>query len=381
VIIARFLGPADFGHTTAIGTLLMLASAITLSFQLVCAKFVARNDNLAGKAQVYRNLRRRAWLVGIALGTALVVLSAPLSNYLRLPNAWLVVLLAAGIAFYVPLGVKRGGLQGTYAFTRLSSNFILEVAVKLVGTLVLMEAGMGVNGAVAALAISVVASYFYPLRDRLLEPTPAGSIPASFGEGIQAIVFFIGQVLINNIDIILVKHLFHPQDAGLYAAASLVGRVVYLASWSVVSAMLPFSAGQKSREKNSSLLIVPLLLVLFINLVFILVMQFLPELVLRMVFGSSFSSVAPLLVLYAAATSAYALSVVLIVFEMSQRIANTGWLQLVFAGLVIAGISIFHSSLREVIVVQMVVRVGLLIAVTFPFFRAKHAITELQEAA
>jgi O-antigen/teichoic acid export membrane protein len=381
VIIARFLGPADFGHTTAIGTLLMLASAITLSFQLVCAKFVARNDDLAGKAEVYRNLRRRAWMVGIALGTALVLLSAPLSNYLRLPNPWLVILLAAGIAFYVPLGVKRGGLQGTYAFTRLATNFILEVAVKLIATLALIEGGMGVNGAVAALAISVIVSYFYPVRDVLLEPEPAGSIPASFGEGMQAIVFFIGQVLINNIDIVLVKHLFHPEDAGLYAAASLVGRVVYLASWSVISAMFPVSAGQKTRAKNASLLVIPLLLVLFINVGFILAMQFVPELVLRTVFGTSFSSVAPLLALYAAATAAYSLSVVLIAFEMSQRIANTGWLQLVFAGLVIAGISMFHTTLREVIVVQLVVRVSLLIAVTVPFFRAKDSIAAFPEAA
>jgi O-antigen/teichoic acid export membrane protein len=381
VIIARLLGPADFGHTTAVGTLLMLASALTLSFQLVCAKFVARNDSLAGKAEVYRNLRRRAWLVGIALGTALLALSAPVSSYLRLPSPWLIVLLAAGITFYVPLGVKRGGLQGTYAFGRLSFNYIVEVAVKLLGTWLLVEGGWGVTGAVAALALSVILCYFVPIRDGLLEPEPAGSIPASFGEGMQAIVFFIGQVLINNVDILMVKHLFHPQDAGLYAAASLVGRVVYLASWSVISTMFPFSAGQRARAKYPAFLVMPLLLVLFINIAFILVMQFVPELVLRTVFGAAFASVAPLLVLYAAATSVYSLSVVLIAFEMSQRIANTAWLQLVFAGLVITGITLFHASLHEVIVVQLVVRVGLLIAVTLPFFRSQHALTELQEAA
>jgi O-antigen/teichoic acid export membrane protein len=381
LLIARLLGPADFGHTTAIGTLLMLASAITLSFQLVCAKVVARNETVAGKAEVYRSLRQRGWIVGFVLGTALILLSAPLSNYLRLPSSSLVILLGAGIAFYVPLGVKRGGLQGTYAFGRLSGNLILEVVVKLVGALVLVEAGWGVNGAVAALALSIVISYFYPLRDRLLEPEPAGSIPASFGEGMQAIVFFVGQVLINNIDIVLVKHWFHPEDAGLYAAASLVGRVVYLASWSVISAMFPISAGQKAREKNAALLVVPLLLVLFISLGFILIMQFAPGPVLRILFGISFSSVAPLLALYAAASSAYSLSVVLIAFEMSQRIANTGWLQLVFAGLVIAGISIFHATLRQVIVVQLVVRVCLLIAVASPFFSAKHTLSRVQEAA
>ena len=33
-------------------------------------------------------------------------------------------------------------------------------------------------------------------------------VPIAFGEGLQAIVFFSGQVIINNFDIILVKHFF-----------------------------------------------------------------------------------------------------------------------------------------------------------------------------
>src|ERR1700746_4132832 len=41
VATARLLGPTGFAHATAVYTLLMLASAITLSFQVVCAKYVA----------------------------------------------------------------------------------------------------------------------------------------------------------------------------------------------------------------------------------------------------------------------------------------------------------------------------------------------------
>src|SRR5512141_3161545 len=73
IAVARLLGPAAFGHAAAAVTLLMLVSAITLSFQLVCAKFVARNETDAGKASVYSTLTRRAWRVGIALGSALIL--------------------------------------------------------------------------------------------------------------------------------------------------------------------------------------------------------------------------------------------------------------------------------------------------------------------
>src|SRR5215470_16838633 len=44
VVTARMLGPTGFAHATAVYTLLMLASALTLSFQVVCAKYIASHD-------------------------------------------------------------------------------------------------------------------------------------------------------------------------------------------------------------------------------------------------------------------------------------------------------------------------------------------------
>ena len=66
-------------------------------------------------------------------------------------------------------------------------------------------------------------------------------------------------------------------------------------------------------------------------------------------------------------TIIYTLSVVMITYEMSYKIANTSWVQLAFSGVVIAGICQFHSSLRQVIMVQLVLMIGLLIFVALPF--------------
>jgi O-antigen/teichoic acid export membrane protein len=134
IAVARLLGPAAFGHAAAAVTLLMLVSAITLAFQLVCAKFVARNETAGGKVQVYSTLLRQAWIVGIVIGSALTLCSGLVAQYLHLPSRSLVILLASGVAFYVPLGVRRGGFQGVCAFSRLTSNFILEALVKFGGS-------------------------------------------------------------------------------------------------------------------------------------------------------------------------------------------------------------------------------------------------------
>ena len=384
VAVARLLGPAAFGHAAAAVTLLMLVSAITLSFQLVCAKFVARNESDAGKASVYSTLTRRAWRVGIALGSALILCSGLVARYLNLPSPWIVILLALGIAFYIPLGVKRGGLQGTCTFSRLSWNFIIEAVAKFVGALLLIHFGYGVFGAVAAISFSVVLAYFFPSVPQELKVHATRQLPASFGEGMQAIVFFTGQVVINNVDILLVKHFFSSDQAGIYAAIALVGRVIYLSSWSVVSAMFPVSAGAKPKDENNSVLVVPLVIVLMIALVFIVGLAMFPEPVLRAVFGSGFQiggGMDGLLSLYAAATGCYSLGVVLMAYEMSRKIANTGWMQLAISGAIFVGINLFHNTLREVVVVQLVLMVVLLMIVSLPFFRTARNSVGLGEAA
>src|SRR5689334_25351145 len=71
VLTARMLGPTGFAHATAVYTLLMLTSAITLSFQVVCAKYVASHNTAEDKGTIFASLHLRAWMAGIAIGLLL----------------------------------------------------------------------------------------------------------------------------------------------------------------------------------------------------------------------------------------------------------------------------------------------------------------------
>ncbi|HZQ91973.1 MAG TPA: hypothetical protein VFA60_09290 [Terriglobales bacterium] len=370
VSIARMLGPEGFGHASAAVTLLMLISAITLSFQLVCAKFVARNCTVPAQAAVYHLLQRRAWVVGLLLAAGLALGSPLVAGYLKLPTPAIVILLAAGIAFYPALGAKRGALQGTLAFGKLAGNMVLETAAKFVAAVLLVAAGYGVMGAVGAVTVSIVLAFLIPPPGNLRR---SGEVtePPSFGEGMQAIVFFVGQVVINNIDILLVKHFFRAEAAGVYAAVALAGRVLNFASWSVASAMFPISANGRRASDSPAVLLAPLLLVLAISVVFMLAMGHFPGPIVTLVFGHGFHQAEPLLELNAAAAGCYALSMVLMAYEMSRRISSTGWYQLAFSGARVAGVYLFHATLHQVLVVQVVLMTGLLITVSYVFFRAR----------
>ncbi|HYL12680.1 MAG TPA: hypothetical protein VEV41_06575 [Terriglobales bacterium] len=376
IAIARILGAAQFGHATAIYTLLMLLSSVTLAFQLVCSKFVARNQGLSAKVAVYHGLHRRSWRIGIVIGLLIIGASAVISSYLNLPTRNYVILLGIGTSLYIPLGVRRGLMQGAYEFRRLAENFILEVLVKLGGALILLHYGLGVTGVIEAVVASIAVAYLAGRPSPAFRITPRLGLPVSWDEGMQAIVFFVGQVIINNLDILLVKHFFPAALAGLYAAIALVGRVVYMLSWSVVSSMFPVSAGSSHERGGRAVMSTALLLVVLVASTFTVAMWLAPDSLWMAVLGHGFmvqvqGSFSALLVLYAALTGIYSFSVVLMTYEMSRRIANASWLQLAFSAAIALGIYMFHSTLHAVITVQLVLMILLLVAVSVPFLRAQ----------
>ncbi len=375
VATARLLGPSGFAHATAVYTLLMLASAITLSFQVVCAKYVASHETEDEKAAIFSRLHIRAWMAGVGIGLLLFLFNGTLKTYLNLPNANLISLLALGTAFYIPLGVRRGYIQGVHAFTALALNFMLEGLARLGGAYLLIWLGLGVQGAVLASVIAVIASYFLAKPSPRLKGLRSRAIPISFGEGLQAIVFFSGQVVINNFDIVLVKHFFPPAEAGIYAAVSLVGRLVNMCAWSVVNTMFPVSAGTRSSDREARpVLFMSLFLVFLILSVLILGLWAIPSFLWRTLFGSHFElgnygSLAALLILYAVTTGIYSLSSVMITYEMSRKIANTSWVQMAFSGALVLGICLFHQNLRQVIFVQLLLMILLFVMVALPLLR------------
>jgi hypothetical protein len=134
--------------------------------------------------------------------------------------------------------------------------------------------------------------------------------------------------------------------------------------------MFPVSAASKPDERDWRVLITPLLLVSGMAVMFIVLLVAAPRLIIGVVFGEHFAQAEALFGLYAASTGIYSLAVVLMTYEMSRKIANTGWLQLVISGLMALLISIFHDSLEQVILIQICMMVILLVSAVVPVIRS-----------
>jgi len=370
--VARFLGPGGFGHATVVYTLLTLISAVTLSYQVISAKVVAQQITVESKAAAFSGFHRSAWVCGVVVALVLLSFQGSIANFLNLPDPSFVAMLAIGAAFYVPLGSRRGYVQGTYGFRRLVVNLVVEGGFRLGGSLLLILLGMGVKGVIIANSVAIVIAYL------TISPIPAARVanPIRCSHAMRelgnALIVFAGQVLINNCDIVLVNHFFSATEAGLYAAVAMVGRVIFAFSSSVVNSMFPLVAGSPDEDrKGLRVIATALLLVLGTGSALAFGLRILPPYIWTAFFGSEFQIAGKydlpyLLTLYAITTIVYSLSVVIITFEMSYKIAKTSWLQLALSGLVVAAICRFHSSLRQVIVVQLILMAALFILVGVP---------------
>lgn len=373
IAVARYLGPKGFGHATVIYTILVLFSAVTLSFQIVAAKIVAQQSSRAEKTAVYRFFHSASWASSIAVALLLVLFQRGIADYLNLPDPNLVSLIAIGAAFYVPLGARRGYIQGTCGFRNLAFNLVVEQAVRLGGSLALIWMGFGLYGVIAANSAAIAIAY-YVFRIKL-SGRVASSIHLSraIRETIQAMIFFAGQMIINNCGIVLVNHFFLAREAGFYAAVAMVGRVIFSFSQAVVNSTFPLVAGTSNEERRDLRVIATsLLLVLGVGVAISVGLCLAPAELWTHLFGAEFSisgkyNLPYLLALYAFTTVVYSLAAVIITFEMSYKIANTSWVQLVFSGVLIGAICIFHSSLREVVLVQLALMGLLFVFVAVPF--------------
>ena len=373
VVTARFLGPIGFGHATVVYTILTILSAVTLSFQIFSSKAVAQQSSPERQSAVYRAFHRSAWACGALAGLVLFLFQKGVSDYLNLPGSDLIAIIAIGAAFYIPLGARRGYIQGTYGFRGLATNMVLEGAVRLGGSLAMVVLGFGVRGVIEANAAAIAISYlaiFPRLKGR--DPNPLRHSYV-IREMMQALNFFSGQLLINNCGIVLVNHFFPAHEAGLYAAVAMVGRVIFTFSQAVVNSTFPLVAGTREEERRDlGVIATSLMMVMGTGAAIVLVLFIAPPGIWTHLFGSGFEiagkyNIPYLMAYYAVATVIYSLAAVIITFEMSYKIANTSWVQLAFSGLLIAGICAFHSSLHEVILVQLVLMLLLSVLVAFPF--------------
>lgn len=378
LILGRVLGPAQFADAAVLITFLLVLSFVAMTFQLVTAKFsvVFENDTFKNFiSKIYKN----ATIVGLGLGALIIVFANQLQAVFNTSSSSMFTIFGIGVPLYFLMSVNRGVFQGKKEFKSLSITYQAEMLSRLVITLALIFL-FDIQSSVV-IAVGILISFGFglvPFKFKNLNFKKTIAIEASQSKQVKS--FFIitafyelTQIIINNSDILLVKHYFDAYDAGLYASLALIGRIVYFVAWMFVMLLLPTVVQLKKEGKATA----PILFkyvgyIAAIATAIVIGCALFPETAITILFGDSYLTMAPLLWKYALATGLFAISNIFAYYYLSLDryipVVISGVFGMLQMGLVI----FFHDSLEQVVHMQIIAMVSLLvIQVIFFVFESK----------
>lgn len=373
LILGRLLGPAQFADAAVLITLLLVLSFVAMTFQLVTAKFsVLFEHNIFTNfiSKVYK----QAFVVGLLLGLLIIVFAKPLKLLFNTESSTMFVIFGCGVPLYFLMSVNRGAFQGKKAYKLLSITYQTEMLSRLLITLGLILVFNVQSSAV--IAIGILLSFVFGLFPfKLKQISFKKSIPLEKKYTKQIKNFFLltafyelTQIIINNSDILLVKHYFDAYEAGLYASLALIGRIVYFIAWMFVMLLLPAVVELKKQGKETAPIVFKYIgYIAAISILIVVACLCFPELIIHILFGEDYISMAPLLWKYAMATSMFAVSNIFAYYYLSLDKYIPVIISGVFGMLQMVLVVFYHDSLGQVVYMQIVAMI-LLLAIQIGFF-------------
>ncbi len=366
LILGRFLGPREFADASVLITFLLILSFAAMTFQLIAAKFVVQFDQDLF-ASFRPKLIKYALVIGLTFGIVIIACAPWLQSTLNTRTSSMFVVFAFGVPVYFYLSVARGVFHGREKYVRLSLTYQLEMIGRLLLTMALLLL-VPLNSA-TLVALGVVLSLFTGLipvkrprlilKKKLRLTKEQGQLVRNFV--LVTVLYELTQIIINNSDILLVKHYFADLEAGLYASLALIGRAVYFVTWMFIMLLLPKVIEAKKKGQNSTGLLFKNIRYTTILCGAIVLFSFcFPESIVQLLFGSDYIAISPLLWKYALATSFFAISNIFAYYYLSLERYFAVFLCGIFGVLQIVGICWFHESLSQVVNVQIVIMLVLL---------------------
>lgn len=377
LLLGRFLGPEAFSEAALLVTLLLVLSFLGMTFQLAVAKFAVLFSGAQWQG-FKSNMYRQSALSGLVIGLLIIGFSKKLQLLFNAQSHWMFVVFGLGIPIYFFMSVNRGTFQGHQEFGKLSLTYQTEMWSRLLLTMALLFFVDTLPGIIVALGIFISFLFgLFPTDVKGLSFSPSERLSPENTKKVSRFILLtacyeLTQIIINNSDILMVKHYFDAHDAGLYASLALIGRVVYFVAWMFVMLLLPTVVQkQKDGEPTAPVLFKYVTYIALLSLTIVLACYLFPELIITLMFGESYLAMSGLLWLYALATSLFAISNIFAYYFLSLD----HYVPVIISG--ILGLSqiflvvVFHEDLATVVHMQ-IIAMTLLLAVQVTYFLIKE---------
>lgn len=352
LVMSQALAPAEFALFAALFGAIYLASALANTVQTSMAATVAVDAN--GGTAAVRAAMRRVTLLALPIAAVTIVVARPAAAFLHSDDLTSVFITGASVWLFLLAAVGYGGLQGSGRFALLGSGLIVAAVGRLVLGLAFLWIGFGVAGALLGVAVGLSLSAALAFAPFAKSAPRAEAV--SFQPPTAVLAAFLASVAIaipTSADVVLAQHYFTGDQAGAYAAVSVLGKVVIFGPLAISLIFFPILV----RRHADGQPVLPLLglallatggVALLLAAAIAALGATAPDVLLR-----GYTASPEFLFAYLAAMLVYSLVVTLLYFNLARR--HFGFIGAVILGLVIemSIVALWHPDALRVALVLL----------------------------
>lgn len=384
IIMSRMLGEAVYG---ALGSLLGMVSVLGVivgALQLAVTQSVAEGEAASRKRVTIGRALVGASSLGALAFIVMVLLSPVLSGFLHIASVVPVVLiglyLAPSVAGFVPQGV----LIGEKRFKEVARAILVGAGVRVIAGVLFVSLGMGLNGALLASVLSVLASVLvmlWPLRGRVVLGEGSARMGVRIGPAALSLAALGSVAFFTMIDSLLARHFLPAKEAGAYVAASTAARIALFLPGAVGTIAFPRLAAAKAAGTDPTRVLRQSLgLIASLAGVAGIVMVLVPGLVVSVLFGPAYSAAIPVMRVLGLGSVAMALvgQLVYVYVARHSGLAVAPWAGAIGAVILMA---MFHGTAMSLAWAMLAVSAILLAVMLLPALRPVRPLVDLVEFA
>ena len=320
VIFTRILGADGYGSLAALLNVTVILFVAGAALQVAAAREatlgrLGRGGELAGTLARWS---RHILTALAAIAVVSVIAREPLADVINIDQEWAAAAVPITGALWLLLCLQRGLLQSARAYREVGLSVLFEALGRLVLAIALVAAGLDVTGAYLGTltSIAVTAAALAWLLRRRLGPPDRASTPhplAKLARGAALPIAALTLVAaLQNVDVIMAKHVLDTTVAGVYAASTVAAKAVVwiavgLGFWVLPEATRRAASGRDPRE-----VLLRALAVIAVGA--LAIFAAVPELLLRTAFGADYESGSTVLLQLGAAYALLAVSYLCVQF-------------------------------------------------------------------
>lgn len=372
VFVSRWLSPSNYGELSVLLSILGLMGIIPSAIGMVVTKYISHQQNKANITSLVYWFNRKA-LIMASLILVIFILVSPLIQYF-LDIKSLVLIWLTGVVFFfsLPTMLNWAILQGLLKFKEYVLCNLVGNSSKLFFSLGFLLVGLNTTGAFIGIVCSSIINYStsrWFLKDYLKKINRQPQIEGMFQYSLPVISNTFAVTSIYSTDLILVKHFFNSEQAGIYAAVSLLSRIIFFSIAPISGVMFPLVSNKYATGQNYKIIFwLSMGLSFVVGSLIIIFFKYLPNLAILSLVGPNYLAGQQLLFNFGLFIFIFTLAYLAINYYLSIGKTKIVVLPIVAAISQVILICLYHSSLVQVINMSLLVSSLLLFSLLVYFW-------------